>query len=115
MLPTGRVLFGQMDEVVFGKPAAEAIAAQVDRLGKARVFLMVSNSLNRKTDEIDKVRWALGHRCAGTFDQMPAHTPRAAVIEATEAARAAQADLIVTIGGGVHYGRWQGRSDVPCQ
>ena len=100
MLPLGRVLFGQMDEVVFGKPAAEAIAAQVDRLGKTRVFLMVSNSLNRKTDEIDKVRQALGHRCAGTFDQMPAHTPRAAVIEATEAARAAQADLIVTIGGG---------------
>jgi maleylacetate reductase len=31
---------------------------------------------------------------------MPAHTPRAAVIAATEAARAAQADLIVTIGGG---------------
>jgi maleylacetate reductase len=53
MLPSGRVLFGQMDEVVFGKPAAEAIVAQVDRLGKTRVFLMVSNSLNRKTDEID--------------------------------------------------------------
>jgi maleylacetate reductase len=31
---------------------------------------------------------------------MPAHTPRAAVIEATEAARAVDADLIVTIGGG---------------
>jgi maleylacetate reductase len=59
MLPSGRVLFGQMDEVVFGKPAAEAIAAQVDRLAKTRVFLMVSNSLNRKTDEIDKVRWRL--------------------------------------------------------
>ena len=31
---------------------------------------------------------------------MPAHTPRAAVITATEQARDAQADLIVTIGGG---------------
>jgi hypothetical protein len=31
-----------MDEVVFGKPAAEAIAAQVDRLGKTRVFLLAS-------------------------------------------------------------------------
>ncbi len=61
---------------------------------------MVSYSLYRKTDEIDKIRRALGNRCAGTFDQMPAHTPRAAVIEATQAARAAQADLIVTIGGG---------------
>jgi maleylacetate reductase len=100
MLPSGRVIFGQMDEVVFGKPAAEAIAGQVQRLGAIRVFLMVSRSLNQKTDEIDKVRRVLGGRCAGTFDRMPAHTPRAAVIEATEAARAAQADLIVTIGGG---------------
>jgi maleylacetate reductase len=100
MPPSGRVLFGQMDEVVFGKPAAEAIAAQVLRLGTTRVFLMVSNSLNRNTDEIDKIRRALGNRCAGTFDHMAAHTPRAAVIDATEAARAAHADLIVTIGGG---------------
>jgi alcohol dehydrogenase class IV len=34
------------------------------------------------------------------FDRMPAHSPRAAVIEAAEMARAAKADLIVTIGGG---------------
>ena len=100
MLPSGRALFGQMDEVVFGKPAAEAITLQVQRLGTTRVFLMVSNTLNRKTDEIDKIRRVLANRYAGTFDRMPAHTPRAAVIEATEAARAAQADLIVTIGGG---------------
>jgi len=66
MPPSGRVLFGQMDEVVFGKPAAEAIAAQVHRLGTTRVFLMVSNSLNRNTDEIDKICRALGNRCAGS-------------------------------------------------
>ena len=100
MLPSGRALFGQMDEAVFGKPAADAITLQVQRLGTTRVFLMVSNTLNRKTDEIDKISRVLANRYAGTFDRMPAHTPRAAVIEATEAARAAQADLIVTIGGG---------------
>lgn len=100
MLPSGRVVFGQMDEVAFGRPAAEAIAGQVRRLQATRVFLMVSHSLNRNTDEIDKVRRALGSRCAGSFDRMPPHTPRAAVIAATEAARAAEADLIVTIGGG---------------
>jgi maleylacetate reductase len=89
-----------MDEVLFGTPAAEAVAAQAERLGASRVFLMVSNSLNRNTDEIDKVRRALGNRWADTFDRMPPHTPRSAVISATERARAVQADLIVTIGGG---------------
>jgi maleylacetate reductase len=61
---------------------------------------MVSGTLNRQTDEIEKIREALGARCAGVFDAMPAHTPREAVIAATNAAREVGADLIVTVGGG---------------
>ena len=72
----------------------------MDRLRSNRAFLMVSGTLNRETDEIEKIRAALGARCVGTFDAMPAHTPRAAVIAASEQARAANADLIVTVGGG---------------
>ncbi|WP_439364904.1 iron-containing alcohol dehydrogenase [Bradyrhizobium sp. DASA03005] len=96
----GRVVFGAIEEVVFGHPAAEAVVAQMDRLGTSRAFLMVSGTLNRQTDEIEKIKHALGPRCAGLFDAMPAHTPREAVIAATNAARAAEADLIITVGGG---------------
>ena len=96
----GRVVFGSMDEVVFGRPAAEAVVAQMDRLGAARAFLMVSGTLNRETDEIEKIRKTLGSRCVASFDAMPPHTPREAVIAAAEQARAANADLIVTVGGG---------------
>jgi len=96
----GRVVFGAMDEVVFGSPAAEAVAGQMDRLRLDRAFLMVSGTLNRQTDEIEKIRKALGPRCVATFDAMPPHTPREAVIAAAEQARAANADLIVTVGGG---------------
>jgi maleylacetate reductase len=96
----GRVVFGAMDEVVFGRPAAEAIVEQMDRLRAGRAFLMVSGTLNRETDEIAKIRKALGSRCVATFDAMPPHTPREAVIAATAQARAANADLIVTVGGG---------------
>ena len=96
----GRVVFGAMDEVVFGRPAATAVVEQVDRLGASRAFLMVSGTLNRETGEIEKIRSALGARCAATFDAMPPHTPRQAVIAAAEQARAANADLIVTVGGG---------------
>jgi len=97
---SGRVVFGAMDEVVFGRPAADAIAGQMDRLGVSRAFLMVSGTLNRTTDEIDKIRNRLGPCCVATFDAMPPHTPREAVIAAAEQARAAEADLIVTVGGG---------------
>jgi maleylacetate reductase len=96
----GRVVFGAMEEVLFGTPAAEAVAEIASRLDARRVFLMVSGTLNRETDEVEKVRRALGARCAGAFDRMPPHTPRRAVIAAAEQAREAQADLITTIGGG---------------
>jgi maleylacetate reductase len=96
----GRVVFGAMDEVVFGRPASEVLVEQMDRLGANRAFLMVSGTLNRETSVIENIRQALGPRCVGTFDAMPPHTPRAAVIAATNQARAANADLIVTIGGG---------------
>ena len=54
---------------------------------------MVSGTLNRETDEIEKIRAALGNRCAGLFDKMPPHTPRSAVIAAADQARQAKADL----------------------
>jgi len=100
MLQPGHVVFSEMDEVIFGRPAAEAIADFARRLDARRVFLMASGTLNRQTDEIEKVRRALGGRCVGVFDQMPPHTPRRAVIAAAEQVREAGADLIVTIGGG---------------
>ena len=100
MLHSGRVVFGEMDQVVFGRPAAEVVAEEARQLEAERVFLMASGTLNRTTDEVAKVRRALGNRFAGLFDRMPPHTPRRAVIEAAAAAREAGADMIATIGGG---------------
>jgi maleylacetate reductase len=100
MPQSGRVVFSKMDEVIFGRPAAAAIAEQTRRLKAQRVLLMVSGTLNRNTDEIEKIRRALGDHCVGVFDRMPPHTPRSAVIAVAEQARAAGVDLIVTIGGG---------------
>ncbi|MFM7273930.1 MAG: maleylacetate reductase, partial [Gammaproteobacteria bacterium] len=52
LMPTSRV--------VLGKRVAEALPEEVERLGARRVFLLVSRSLNRNTDEIERVRKALG-------------------------------------------------------
>jgi maleylacetate reductase len=96
----GRVVFSKMDEVIYGKPAAESVAELAKARNAERIFLMVSGTLNRQTDEVEKLRRALGNHCVGTFDRMPAHTPRSAVIAAASQARDARADLIVTLGGG---------------
>ena len=100
MTHKGHIVFSEMEDVIYGKPAAEAVAQTAERVGAQRVFLMVSGTLRRTTDEIAKVETALGGRCAGIFDGMPPHTPRSAVFEATQMAREAEADLIVTFGGG---------------
>src|SRR5262247_2268957 len=100
MLTSGRIVFSKMEEVYFGKSAAQSVAELVKDKGADRVFVMASGTLNRQTDEVEKVRLALGDKCVGTFDRMPAHSPRSAVIAAAAQAREARADLIVTVGGG---------------
>lgn len=99
-LASGEVLCTAVEKVVFGSPAAAAIAAEADRLGALRVFLLVSRTLERDTDEIERIRSALGDRVAGQFSGIPPHGPRSAILEAAEQARASAADLIVTVGGG---------------
>jgi maleylacetate reductase len=89
-----------MDQVIFGKPAAQALREEAEKRDAKRVFLIVSRTLNTKTDEIEKIRNALGSRYAGTFDGVPQHTTRASAVEATAHAAEAKADLIVAIGGG---------------
>jgi maleylacetate reductase len=89
-----------IDRVVYGRPAASVLAEEVSRLGATRVYLMVSRTLDRETSWVQDMRSALGNRYAGSFDGMPSHTPRDAVLSATSAARAAGADMIVTFGGG---------------
>jgi maleylacetate reductase len=99
-MQSGTMVFTQMNRVIFGKPAADSIAAEADRLGAKRVFVLAGGTLNRKTDEIGKVRKALGGRFAGVHDHMPAHSPRDAVVACANAARDAGTDLLVTFGGG---------------
>src|ERR1017187_9926345 len=90
----GRVVFGAMDEVVFGTAAAEAVVGQMDRLGTSRAFLMVSGTLNRRTDEIEKIRKARlpSMRCRRTRPVKPSWPPTSRPVPPTP--------LIVTVGGG---------------
>jgi maleylacetate reductase len=100
MRAAGSYQYPAMDSVIYGKPAAEASREEAERLNAQRVYLIVSRTLNTKTDEIEKIRAALGDRCAGTFDGIPQHTTREVVVQTAARAKEAKADLIVAIGGG---------------
>ena len=89
-----------MESVIYGKPAAEALREEAERLGAKRVYLIASRTLNTTTDEIERIRAALGARHAATFDGVPQHTTRDVVTQIARQAKDAQADLVVAIGGG---------------
>jgi maleylacetate reductase len=92
--------FPPMESVIYGRPFAEAIKEQVEHSGATAVFLLASGTLARETGLVGQIRDALGNRLAGVHARIGAHTPRTDVVDAANAARAAGADLLVTLGGG---------------
>ena len=75
-MQSGTLIFPVIERLIYGEPAAQAVAAEAERRGAQRVFILSSGTLNRKTDEVARMRSALGARCAGVFDRMPSFTPR---------------------------------------
>ncbi|HVC57539.1 MAG TPA: iron-containing alcohol dehydrogenase [Stellaceae bacterium] len=97
---TGSYRFPPMESVIYGRPFAEALRERVEESGAHSVFLVASGTLERETDMVGQVRQALGNRLAGVFARIGAHTPRIDVVAAANAARAAGADMLATLGGG---------------
>ena len=89
-----------MERVIYGIPLVEALADEVARLDARAVYVLASGTLNRETDVVGSVRRVLGTRMAGLCARIGAHTPRTDVVVAANEARAAKADLILTVGGG---------------
>src|SRR5579862_4563018 len=97
---SGAYRFPPMESVVYGRPFAEALRERVEAAGAHSVFLLASGTIERETDMVEQVRRALGNRLAGVCAKIGAHTPRVDVVAAANAARAAGADLLATLGGG---------------
>jgi maleylacetate reductase len=89
-----------IERIVLGVAAADAVAAEAERLDARRVFLLVSSQLDTTTGEIERVRRALAGRYAASFHGVRPHVPKSDVIAAARRALDTDTDLIVTIGGG---------------
>src|SRR5205823_8151144 len=100
MRRTGVHNFPAIDRVIYGKAAFEAVSEEAERLNAKRVFLIVSRTLNSKTDEIEKIRRTLGGKHVATFDGIAQHTTRKQAAEVARHASDARADLVVAVGGG---------------
>ena len=97
---SGIYCYPNTQRIIFGTPFDEAIFKELETVGAKRVFVLASSSLFRQTDKVKQLEALLGTKCVGVFHEMPAHTPRIAVVKAAQQAQLAQADLILTLGGG---------------
>jgi alcohol dehydrogenase class IV len=78
----------------------QSLHEATDRAGAKRAFVVCSRSVNRRTDTVRRIEAALGDRYAGVFDGIEKDSTYASVHAATQAATAAEADLLIAVGGG---------------
>jgi alcohol dehydrogenase class IV len=88
------------ERVVFGPGSSKSLAQECERMGISRLFLVASPSLSRQIDVWSQFSSATGDRTAGMFTGGRPHVPDDVVLSAAEAARAANADAILSVGGG---------------
>lgn len=83
-----------------GTGALDNLPAEVARHGARRAFVICGQTVAHRTNLLQRIRDQLGEVYRGVFDRMDKDSSYPAVRAATEAARAAEADLIIAVGGG---------------
>jgi maleylacetate reductase len=96
---TATVQWTAQERVIHGQRAAEAVPAEIERIGAKRVLVTTTRSL-AGSRLVREVTSALGDRCVGRFSEIQAHSPREAVIAGAALARELEADHLLAIGGG---------------
>lgn len=83
-----------------GENALDKLPVELDRQKARRAFVICGRSVAHKTDLLQRIRDILGERYAGAYDAMDKDSSWRAVKAGAEAARAAEADLLIGLGGG---------------
>ena len=83
-----------------GVDALSNLYREAQRLEATRAFVVCSETVARTTNLLERTREALGDLYAGVFDGAKRESPIPSVMAGVEAARDAQADMIVAVGGG---------------
>jgi len=99
-LPSFTHRYTALESVTVAAEFASALAAECERRGYRRVLVVGSASLLKNQELRERLRQALGTRLAAVTTCVGAHTPRPAVLEVTNLARAVAADVLVALGGG---------------
>jgi len=96
----GVFTFLPIEDVHYGPAAIAGLEASLEQHGIDRGLLITGKTLATKTNLVDRVLAAAGGRISAVFDDTTQHVHRGSVVRAIEAARAANADGIISFGGG---------------
>jgi alcohol dehydrogenase class IV len=83
-----------------GDKALHHLADEGRRHKARRAFVICGQTVAHRTNLLERIKHHLGSLYAGAFDAMGKDSAWPAVQQATEAARAANADLLIAVGGG---------------
>jgi len=83
-----------------GQNALDQLPDEVDRRKAKRAFVVCGRTVATKTGLLGRIETLLGPLYGGAFTAMDKDSSWPAVRDATEAARAAGADLLIALGGG---------------
>lgn len=78
----------------------QSLRESMDRARAKRAFVICSPSVNRRTDVVRRIEATLGDVYAGVYDGIAKDSTYASVLAATNAAREANADALIAVGGG---------------
>jgi maleylacetate reductase len=88
------------EQVIYGRPALEALVDVAAAFGARRLMITSTASLSGPQRLATRLAGELGPLCVGTFAAISAHSPRQSVVDGAAAARRLGADLLVAVGGG---------------
>jgi maleylacetate reductase len=88
-----------LSKIIYGEGALQNLPDEVHQYGR-RALLITGNTINTKTDLVQRIEALLGAELVGVFADTVQHTPRRAVLAAAELARSLKPDVILSLGGG---------------
>lgn len=99
MLMNGIHSFPRQEKLIYGRAADEVLLEDSEQSGWRRAFVVTSRSVG-ETPFFRRLAARLGGRIAGLYAGVAAHSPAESVLEGSNAARAAGADVLIAVGGG---------------
>ncbi len=97
---SGEYSYLPIERVHFGQKSISKLSDELNRLGSKRPFLITGKTIAEQTDLSHRVENSSGRKLAGIFSGIRQHAPQSGILEAARQAKLADADSLISLGGG---------------